>query len=159
MVVQAKRLSEALAEAVAELETVSKDGLRERWVASFKAAPPPRASREFLARSLAHRIQGQVLGGLPPRVQKQLDRLTREFERDPGFTPAPTQTVKPGTRLIREWKGAVHEIEILEKGYLWRGAHYASLSKVAREITGTRWSGPAFFGLKKPQRKDMSHGR
>ncbi len=157
--VQARRPSEALAEAVAELETMSKDELRQRWKANIKAAPPPRASREFLERSLAYRIQEQALGGLPPRVQKQLDRLTREFERDPGFTPAPTPTFKPGTRLVREWKGAVHEIEILERGYSWRGVRYGSLSKVAREITGTRWSGPAFFGLKKPQRKDMSHGR
>ncbi len=157
--VQTRRQSEALAEAVTELETVSKDELRQRWETSFKAAPPPRASREFLARSLAHRIQGQVLGGLPPRVQKQLDRLTREFERDPGFAPTSTQTFKPGTRLVREWKGAVHEIEILEQGYSWQGVRYGSLSRIAREITGTRWSGPAFFGLKKPQKNDMSHGR
>ena len=157
--VQSRRLSEALAEAVAELEAVSKDELRERWVASFKAAPPPRASREFLARSLAHRIQEQALGGLPPRAQKQLDRLAREFERDPGFAPTSTQTFKPGTRLVREWKGEVHEIEILEKGYSWQGVRYGSLSRIAREITGTRWSGPAFFGLKKPQRQDMRHGR
>ncbi len=157
--VQTRRPSEALAEAVAELKTVSKDELREQWAASFKAAPPPRASREFLARSLAHRVQEQALGGLPPRVQKQLDRLTREFERDPGFAPAPTQTFKPGTRLVREWKGKVHEIEILEKGFSWQGVRYGSLSRIAREITGTRWSGPAFFGLKKPQRQDMSHGR
>ena len=157
--VQARRPSEALAEAVAELETMSKDELRQRWKANIKAAPPPRASREFLERSLAYRIQEQALGRLPPRVRKQLDRLTREFERDPGFAPAPTQTVKPGTRLVREWKGEVHEIEILEKGYSWQGVRYGSLSKVAREITGTRWSGPAFFGLKKPQRQDMRHGR
>ena len=157
--VQARRPSEALAEAVAEVETMSKDELQERWKASFKAAPPPRASRAFLERSLAYRVQEQALGGLSPRVQKQVDRLTREFERDPGFAPVSTQTFKPGTRLVREWKGAVHEVEILEMGYLWRGAHYASLSRVAREITGTRWSGPAFFGLKKPQRQDMRHGR
>ncbi len=157
--VQARRPSEALAEAVAELETMSKDELRQRWKANIKAAPPPRASREFLERSLAYRIQEQALGRLPPRVRKQLDRLTREFERDPGFAPAPTQTVKPGTRLVREWKGEVHEVEILEKGYSWQGVRYGSLSKVAREITGTRWSGPAFFGLKKPQRQDMRHGR
>ncbi len=156
--VQARQSAEALEEAVAELEALPKDELRQRWAESFKTAPPPRSSREFLQRSLAHRIQEQTLGGLPPRIRKRLTKLVGAFERDPSYAPAPVPSFKPGTRLIREWKGEIHEVETLEKGFSWRGNRYGNLSKIAREITGTRWSGPLFFGLKKRTDVRANHG-
>lgn len=146
-----------LAQAIAELGTISRDELVERWAARFRIVPPSRASRGFLERSLAHRLQEDALGGLTPKAKKQLERMAREFKSDPAFAPTPTPVVKAGTRLFREWKGEVHEVAILESGFFWRGERYASLSRIAREITGTRWSGPVFFGLKKPQ--GMAHGR
>jgi hypothetical protein len=146
--------AEQLTEAIAALQSLTSDDLRQRWEANFKAAPPSRASREFLERSLLYRIQEQAFGGLPPRVKKRLQRLQRELQKDPGFAPAPTPTFKPGTRLIRQWKGKVHEVEILESGFAWGGQHYSSLSRIARTITGTRWSGPVFFGLKKRSQRD-----
>ena len=139
----------AQVEAIAELEILPKDELRRRWAESFNAAVPSRASREFLERSLAYWIQEQALGGLTPRLRSRLARLAGAYERDPGFTPAPTPSFKPGTRLIREWKGEIHEVEVLEEGFSWRGHRYTNLSRIAREITGTRWSGPLFFGLRK----------
>ena len=154
-----KHSSEVVAQAVAELETLPKNALRERWVASFQADPPSRASRRFLVRSLAQRIQEKALGGLRPRTRKRLEELARDNGRDSGFAPAPVPIVKPGTRLFREWKGEVHEVEVLERGFSWRGTRYDSLSRIAREITGTRWSGPVFFGLRKRQRREVSDGR
>ena len=150
---------ESLTEAITELGTMPRVELSERWAVRFRAVPPSRASREFLERGLAYRLQEESLGGLTPKVKKQLERLAREFKRNPGFAPASAPNIKAGTRLVREWKGEIHEIEILETGFLWRGESYSSLSKIAREITGTRWSGPAFFGLNNPQGKGMGHGR
>jgi hypothetical protein len=157
--VQAEQSAKALAEAVAEVEVLPKDELRRRWVETFKTAPPPRASREFLERSLAHRVQEQTLGGLTPKVRKRLAKLVGAFEKDPSFSPAPEPSFKPGTRLIREWKGEIHEVEVLEKGFSWRGNRYGNLSRIAREITGTRWSGPLFFGLKKRPARTVNHGQ
>ncbi len=156
---RAKQSPEAVTQAIAELESLPKEELRCRWGATFRADPPTRASREFLERSLAHRIQEQALGGLPPRVRKRLERLTRANGRGSSFAPASMSIFKPGTRLIREWKGEIHEVDVLEKGFSWRGRRYDSLSRIAREITGTRWSGPVFFGLKKRRRREASHGR
>ena len=150
---------ESLANAITELGIMPRAELSKRWVAQFRTAPPSRASREFLERSLAYRLQEESLGGLTPKAKKQMERLAREFKRNPGFAPASAPCIKAGTRLLREWKGEIHEIEVLETGFLWRGESLASLSKIAREITGTRWSGPAFFGLNKPRGKGIDHGR
>ncbi len=90
-------------------------------------------------RNLAYRMQEQALGSLSPGLRSRLKKLAREIERDPGFTLAPTPAFKPGTRLIRGWKGEVHEVEILKEGFAWRGQRYGSLSEIARENTGTRW--------------------
>ena len=101
LMVQARQSAEALAKAVAELEDMPKDELRKHWTKSFKTAPPRRSSREFLQRSLAHRIQEQALGGLTPSVRKRLAKLVGAFERDPSYAPAPVPSFKPGTRLVR----------------------------------------------------------
>ena len=151
-----RRASEDMTQAIAELETLPREALRERWAASFRADPPSRASRAFLLRSLAYRIQEKSQGGLRPRTRKRLGELVRGAG---GVSrPAPAPIFKPGTRLFREWKGEVHEIEILERGFAWRGARYDSLSRIAREITGTRWSGPVFFGLRKRQSDGAGDG-
>ena len=104
-------------------------------------------SRVFLLRALAYGIQEKALGGLDRTTRRRLDRAAADLAA--GRTPAPPgPRIKPGTRLLREWQGKVYEVIVLEKGVQYRGDSWPSLSAVAREITGTRWSGPRFFGLK-----------
>jgi hypothetical protein len=152
-----QRAPKALVQTIDELVHLPKDQLRNRWTEAFQIRVPSHASRTFLERSLAYRIQEQTLGGLSARLNKRLASLQKELERDPGFAPAPTPSFKPGTRLIRQWKGEVHEVEVLETGFSWGGEHYSNLSRIARAITGTRWSGPVFFGLKKRPQKEPDH--
>ncbi len=95
----------------------------------------------LLARGIAYEMQVRNLGGLTPAEKKALNALARG-----RLSPSP-KPLKTGTRLYRSWRGITQEVLVLEGGYSWRGKSYASLSEVARAITGTRWSGPKFFGL------------
>jgi hypothetical protein len=92
-------------------------------------------------------MQEQVLGDLKPATRRRIARAADDIAagRAPSKSPS---TIKAGTRLLREWQGVVHEVIVLEDGFRYRGRTWRSLSAVAREITGTRWSGPLFFGLK-----------
>ncbi len=106
--------------------------------------PPPRASRAFLEGNIAWALQAHAQHKDPATLR---GRLAKAVSRPLGRTPP---RYSPGTRLVREWQGAVYEVTILPKGYLWQGGSYRSLSRIAEEITGTRWSGPRFFGTKGP---------
>ena len=141
-----------LGQQIDELTQITKEELRQRWTGTFRTALPPRVSREFLVRSLAYRLQEKTLGGLTPKARRALDQLARQREGSSRFAVALSPSYKPGTRLIRQWKGELHEVEVLEDGYTWQGQAYPNLSRIARAITGTRWSGPLFFGLKKRPR-------
>jgi hypothetical protein len=117
--------------------------LRETWT-SETSKPVPRVSATLLRLALAWELQAAAHGGLPRRSVQTLSQLAT------GKTQ--TSALRPGMRLMREWNGTLHIVTVDDGGSIfWNGKHWASLSKVAREITGTRWSGPAFFGLK--QRK------
>ena len=121
--------------------------LRQRWFELFGTAPAPRISRDVLIRGVAFRIQEEAHGGLDKSCRRQLYRMA-EVLRDGGSIPVSQgQSFKLGTKLIREWKGKVHEVVIAGDGYVWAGKRYRSLSQIARSITGTRWSGPRFFGV------------
>ena len=138
---------ETLAADLAALQQLSHRELKQRWDRSYGSPCPPRMSRIFLLRALAYGIQEQALGGLDRATRRRLDRATADLAA--GRTPAPPgPKIKPGTRLLREWQGKVHEVIVLEEGVEYRSEPWPSLSAVAREITGTRWSGPRFFGLK-----------
>ncbi len=139
-----------LAADLAALQQLSPGELKQRW-ARFRGSPcPPRMSRIFLLRALAYAIQEQALGGPDRATRRRLDRAAADLAA--GRTPSPPgPKIKPGTRLLREWQGKVHEVIVLEEGVEYRGEAWPSLSAVAREITGTRWSGPRFFGLKGSQ--------
>ena len=100
-----------------------------------------------LLRVLAQRLQEDALGGLAPEVQRRLDQLAARLERHPERDLLATPRAKPGTRLIRQWQGQVHLVEVEDHGFAYRGQRYRSLSAIARTITGTHRSGPAFFGL------------
>ena len=138
---------EAVADELQGLSELPDLILRERWQEIFGAAPPSRRSHRLLVRAVGHRLQEKATGGLVAGVRRRLDRATADL--DAGRTPAAVpMTIKPGTRLLREWQGRMHEVIILEEGALYDGRTWTSLSAVAREITGARWSGPRFFGLK-----------
>jgi len=111
---------------------------------------PQTHSRDFLIKRLAYRIQELAYGGLSARAEAKLEQLIGDEEdRVNGKLPKRSKD-RPitGTRLIREWKGVEHCVTVLDDGYEYRGAKYTSLSPIARAITGTRWSGPLFFGLR-----------
>jgi hypothetical protein len=93
-------------------------------------------------------MQELARGGLHPEPQGALLRIAREFKETGAATICTRPALKPGTRLVREWRGRTHEVLVLDDGFAWQGRHYRSLSAIARKITGTAWSGPLFFGLK-----------
>lgn len=138
----------ALNEDMAALETLNKPELRDRWTQIYGNPPPRRMGHDLLMRAAAYHAQVKARGGPRPALQSQLDRLARKLREQGDIAVATIPPVKPGTRLIREWQGETHEVMVLEDGFVWKGEAYSSLSRIARDITGTRWSGPAFFGLK-----------
>jgi hypothetical protein len=100
---------------------------------------------------LAYKLQEQAFGGMKPEYKRRLRQLAESFERsssNPAKKVSLTTKIKPGTRLIRRWDEQTHQVTVAEKGFEYKGARYKSLSEIARLITGTRWSGPLFFGLK-----------
>jgi hypothetical protein len=101
-----------------------------------------------MLRIVGHRLQEQEFGGLSDAGCRRLRQLATMFEADPNAVVSSQPPIKPGTRLVRQWKEQVHVVEVEAEGYEYRGARYENLSEIARLITGTRWSGPAFFGLK-----------
>jgi hypothetical protein len=123
--------------------------LRNAWSRSFGEVPPGQG-RDLLRRQLAWRLQARAYGDLCPNNKRRIRRLHQTFEADPGFTPSPTFDLPPGTVLTRAWQGVLHRVQVLQGGFAYGGEQFSSLSEVARHITGTRWSGPAFFGLKVP---------
>jgi hypothetical protein len=134
-------VGEDLSVGLARLERASRDHLAKLWAEYFGVAPPPRTSRSLMIRAVAYKMQEHTLGGL--------SAATRRLLSEEGIKPArPGRSLRPGTVLIREWQGATHHVAVAEQGVLYRGKHYRSLSAVARLITGARWSGPRFFGLR-----------
>jgi len=136
-----------LAAELKELGGLGTDELRQRWSKLFGMAASPRISRELLIRAVAYRMQEEAHGGPGKSCQRQLARLTMTLQGGGSIRVSQSQDLKPGTKLIREWKGKVHEVVIAGDTYIWAGQHYRSLSQIARAITGTRWSGPRFFGV------------
>ena len=121
--------------------------LRALWRAKFKTEPPKAFGPDLLRRSLAQKLQEDVYGGLDRSTAKLLQQLMAQTGKTPGKIVLPRRT-KPGTILIREWKGQRHQVTVLEDGFAYEGKTFESLSEIARQITGTRWNGPRFFGLR-----------
>ena len=134
---------------LAALKAMSVKELKAEWQALFNA-PAPNNSRTFLESRLAYRIQALTYGGPDKQTRRLLDLLADEVE---GTLTRKAQIADPrnpvvGTKLIREWDGTAHTVTVLKDGFDWGGQRYKSLSAVARAITGTRWNGWVFFGLK-----------
>lgn len=123
---------------VRALEALDLHGLRGEWRKRY-GQPPKMRSRELLARLLAWRIQADAFGGLDQTTIRLLNAES---------LPPPKPLLEPGTRLVREWQGRRYEVDVLEKGFRFGGTDYGSLSQIARAITGTRWNGLRFFGLR-----------
>jgi Protein of unknown function (DUF2924) len=120
------------------------DGLRALWCTTFRSSPPPAFTKDLIARFLCRHIQEQALGGPDPAVAKVLGAIAR------GNKPKADRPrrLKTGTVLLREYQGERHTVTVVANGFVWREATYASLSTIARAITGTNGNGPRFFGLR-----------
>jgi len=133
---------------IAQLRGFSRQQLLEVWQKLYKKAAPLGIRREIMVPFLAYKIQENAHGGLKPATRAKLRRIARDFEKSTVSTELRIRPrIKPGSRLLRRWHGEIHEVFVTELHYEYRGASYRSLSEIARKITHTRWSGPAFFGL------------
>jgi hypothetical protein len=121
--------------------------LRVAWIKRFDDDPPAIRSRDILLRIFAWRIQAEATDGLDAVTERSLRDIGKALERDGSYEPKIRHDLSPGVVLTREWKGAVHKVTVMAVGFQHLGEQYKSLSDIARAITGTRWSGPRFFGL------------
>jgi len=133
------------------LPGLSKLDLGRLWQKLFHSVPDPKIRRPAMVRFLAYRIQEQAHGSLSATSERRLRQLSTAVVENTNFKISSDRKIQPGARLVREWQNQVHLVNVQAKGYEYRGARYRSLSEIARLITGTRWSGPLFFGIKKSQ--------
>jgi hypothetical protein len=134
------------------LEAMSLDQLRGVWRERLGGAPPKLRARELMALALAYRIQARAHGDLPGHLKRRAAEFARRFAEDRNYNPVSGPTLKPGTSLVREWRGVRHEVRVLEDGFSYLGERFSSLSEVAQRITGTKWNGLVFFDLKARKR-------
>ncbi len=135
---------------IRELADLPRPDLTERWRQLYRTVPPKGISRLLLIRAVAYGMQVKRYGGLKPAVRRQLRKVADSGSAEAAVN-VKSEKVAPGMRLIREWNGSSHVVEVVDGGFLWDGKRYGSLSAVARAITGARWSGPRFFGLESDQ--------
>ena len=135
---------EALEAEIDRLRSLGLDKLRTLWRTMLRSSPPPALTKDLMARMIAWDIQEQALGGLDAATRTLLQGLAR------GQKPEGRRRLKPGAVLVREYQGERHTITVIPGGFVWREATYASLSTIARAITGTAWNGPRFFGVRGP---------
>jgi hypothetical protein len=144
--------SEVIAE-VENLRILAKDDLRARWSTLFGKSPPPALTKDLLGRMIAWRIQEKFYGGHDKATLKLLDGLAHGKIAKPATNPK----LRPGTVLMREHRAVRHTVTVSPDGFVWQDRTYASLSAVARAITGTSWNGRRFFGL--PMKRKVEAGR
>jgi hypothetical protein len=130
------------------LPSMSRAELLALWQRVFQTTPPPQLRRRLVVRFLSHRIQESEVGELSARTCKRLKQIAKAVEKDPAAEISPTPAFKPGTRLVRQWRDQTHVVTVTDKNYEYQGSSYQSLSEIARLITGSRRSGPLFFGMK-----------
>jgi hypothetical protein len=131
--------------------------LRERWQILFGADPPPKLRSSLMAQAIAYQLQEKALGGLKPATVRLLERIADDAAARRKAAPTPAKIhVSTGTVLVREWHGTKHQVTVLKDGFLYRAKRFHSLSRIARAITGSRWSGPLFFGLKSSRKEQIN---
>jgi hypothetical protein len=131
--------------------------LHRQWQVLFGSDSPARIRGPLMIQALAYRLQEKTFGGLRPSTRRLLARIACDAGERRPLSLAPKPKVKLGGLLIREWHGIRHQVTAVKDGFMYRGRPYRSLSKIATEITGSRWSGPLFFGLK-PSRQEQHRG-
>ena len=146
-----------LLEQIKQLELSTILDLKLKWHELKGQEPPQFAKRSFLTQVIAWELQAKGFGGIEPSLHRLLLELgsAQPPSTSGDADPAP-QKLAPGVRLIRTWRGESHQVIVTDEGFLWRDKVFKSLSIIAREITGTQWSGPVFFGLKKTKPKRVS---
>ena len=133
---------------IAEIRAMDLPSLRDEWRRHHRAPPPRRLSRDLLMRGIAYKLQEQVYGGLSRAARRRLQTLAKAFSETGRIAPENGTKVRPGTRLVREWRGRTHVVTATESGFDYDGEAYGSLTAIAQRITGAHWSGPRFFGLR-----------
>jgi DUF2924 family protein len=129
--------------------------LRARYREVFRIDPPKAFGPDLLRRSIAHRVQEKAYGGLSRSAQRLLDQMMKAYAAKPNGKIVLPRRIKPGSVLVREWKSKSHRVTVLADGFVYDGDTYSNLSEIAVLITGTRWNGPRFFGLRsKTQESD-----
>jgi hypothetical protein len=138
-----------LDEHLAEIARLGVPALRAKWASLFGRSPPKGVGRRLLELAAVYHEQAKIHGGLKPATQRKLLRMarTRPNAETPSVQSNRKAPLSPGSRLVREWHGRSHTVEVTAAGFQYAGRKYRSLSEVARAITGVRWSGPRFFGL------------
>jgi hypothetical protein len=137
-----------IAETLSRLSELTIFELRGEWRRLHRRPPPVRLSRDLLVRGITYKLQERALGGLSKATTRRLEQASVGASTSGPAKPAPPLSLRPGTRLVREWRGVTHTVLVRADGVEWRGGRHRSLSVVAREITGAHWSGPRFFGLR-----------
>jgi hypothetical protein len=138
----------SISDRLSSLPRLHKDALAKLWRDFFDADPPFQMRKELLVQFLAYRMQEQEFGPVSEGSRRRLCLLAKAIEGNSNLSSVRRPAIKPGTRLIRRWKDEIHIVDVEEGSYEYRCRRYDSLSEIARLITGTRWSGPLFFGLK-----------
>jgi hypothetical protein len=139
-----------------ELRDLERSDLQALWLRLFKRPALPKMHRQVMIAFLAYHLQERREGALSNSALVQLRRARHAIKEGGVYRPSAAQPYKAGTRILRRWGREVHEVTILERGYDYRGQVYRSLSQIARDITGIRWNGPAFFGLRKGPGKKVA---
>ena len=140
-------------ELLERLESMERSELQSFWGERFGGDKPSTRGVDLLRRQIAWKLQEEHHGGLTTATKRRLRDLAHSYIKDEKHTPKAQPTLQSGTTLTRNWKGKIHTVQVQRDGFIYKGNHYKGLSKIAREITGTRWSGPLFFGLRKPAKR------
>jgi hypothetical protein len=133
--------------------------LRKRYRELFRAEPPKAFGPDLLRRSIAHRIQEAAYGGLPTSTQRLLNQLVKAAMAKPSGRLELPRRIKPGSELVRTWNKRTYRVMVMADGFAYDGKKFTSLSEIATEITGTRWNGPRFFGLRSAPNREGADGR
>jgi hypothetical protein len=150
------RLIEADPAVEAELDRLPKTPiveLRNRYRELFRTEPPQAFGPDLLRRSIAHKIQEKAYGGLPSPVRRLLDQMVKSASAKPNGRLELPQRIKLGSELVRNWNRKTYRVTVTANGFAHAGKTFASLSEFAFAITGTKWNGPRFFGLRSARQK------
>ena len=131
-----------------DLKKLSIVELRKQWAIEWQQTPPERLGRKMLETSLFYRLCETETGGLPIEMQNHLDKLVKDFRQNPKSFEQRKNVLKPGTQLLRIFQGIQHKVTVKENGFEYNSQIWSSLSKIANHITGSKWNGWVFFGLK-----------